>query len=55
MKTKIAARDSTWKIERGGRRGSQSQPGLMEPLLQSTNVAQVQDGRQLLVTFWHSF
>lgn len=44
MKTKITARDSTWKIERGRhdstwkiergrRRGSQSQPGLMERAL----------------------
>lgn len=44
VKLKIAARDSTRKIERSRRSGRQSQPGLQESLLQLTNAAQIQHG-----------
>lgn len=50
MKMKIMARDGTWKVEGGRKIGTQSQPGLNEPLLQLTNGAQIQVGKQFLVT-----
>lgn len=49
---KIVPRDSTCGGETGRGIGSQSQPGVHELLLQSTNAAQIQVGELfLLLTF----